>query len=63
MKTRSNLYKLARFMGNVSAATNGYKKGGVGGAVEGEAKREVRKKVYAKSNGLVQKALRKSGLW
>ena len=63
MKTRSKLYRIARLMGDVSAAGNGYKKGGVSGAVKGEAKRQVRKKVYSKSNGLIQKALRKGGLW
>ena len=58
----SQLYHAARDLGNVDAVTKGYKRGGVLGAGGGTAKRIVRRKVYAKTNGALGRMLRSLGL-
>jgi hypothetical protein len=50
---RSQLYRSARDLGNVQAAARG---------PGSYAKRVVRRKVYAKSNGLTRSLLRQFGL-
>ena len=40
--TRSQLYRLARDLGNIEAAEHGYKRGGLSGAAGGAAQREAR---------------------
>jgi hypothetical protein len=59
---RSQMYRAARDLGNVDAVTKGYKRGGVLGAGGGAAKRTVRRKAYAKSNGALSRILRSIGL-
>jgi hypothetical protein len=51
---RSELYRSARILGNVEAMSKGPASYG---------RRVARRKVYAKSNGLLQKIFRRSGLW
>lgn len=51
---RFQLYRSARLLGNVEAASKG---------PGSYAKRYARRKVYAKSMGLTQKFLRSLGLW
>lgn len=59
---RSQLYRGARDLGNIEAASNGYKHGGVGGAAVGEGKRVVRRGAYRKTNGTLGKILKGIGL-
>ena len=59
---RSQMYRAARDLGNVDAVTKGYKRGGVLGTGEGTAKRIVRRKAYAKTNGALRRMLRSLGL-
>lgn len=54
MSLRSNLYKSARVLGTVNAASKGPTALG---------KRYIRKAVYRKTNSWTQKGLRKGGLW
>jgi hypothetical protein len=61
-KLRGQLYRGARDLGNVEAATNGYKRDGVEGAAIGEAKRVARRKVYRTTNRGLGRILRKVGL-
>jgi hypothetical protein len=44
--TRSQLYRLARDLGNVEAVEHGYKRGGLSGAAGGAAERQVRRVIY-----------------
>jgi hypothetical protein len=52
-RQRSWLYRSARIMGDIEAAEKG---------PEAYAKRRVRRKVYAKTNGLTRRLLRSFGL-
>ena len=56
---RSQLYRGARDLGNVEAATHGYSKGGVSGAAVGEGKRVVRRAALRTTAKPVNKLLRK----
>ena len=44
--TRSQLYRLARDLGNVEAVEHGYTRGGLTGAAGGAAQREARRVIY-----------------
>ena len=44
--TRSQLYRLARDLGNIQAVEHGYKRGGLSGAAGGAAQREARRVIY-----------------
>lgn len=61
-KARRNAYKLGRILGDVEAAEHGYERAGLSGAVEGEGKRQVRRRVYRAEGRVTRKWLRRLGL-
>jgi len=60
--TRSQLYRLARDLGNIEAVEHGYKRGGLAGGVEGAAERQVRRTIYRAGNRQINHAVRALGL-
>lgn len=60
--TRSQLYRLARDLGNVEAFEHGYRRAGLSGGVEGEAERYARRVIYREGNRLIGKGVRAVGL-
>ena len=60
--TRSNLYKMARILGNVEAIEHGYKRGGIEGAVSGAAQRQARRVIYRAGNRQINHFVRAVGL-
>ena len=60
--TRSNLYRLARDLGNVEAFEHGYKRSGLGGGAQGEAERYARRMIYRQGNRQINKFVRAVGL-
>ena len=60
--TRSQLYRLARDLGNVEAVEHGYRRGGLSGATEGLAERQVRRVIYREGNRQVNAFVRAVGL-
>jgi hypothetical protein len=60
--TRSQLYRIARDLGNVEALEHGYRRGGLAGGVEGEAERYARRAIYREGNRQVNKFVRAVGL-
>jgi hypothetical protein len=60
--TRSQLYRLARDLGNVEAFEHGYKRGGLSGGIEGEAERYARRMIYREGNRQINHVVRAVGL-
>ncbi len=60
--TRSQLYRLARDLGNVEAVEHGYRHGGLGGAASGGAQREARRVIYREGNRQINHFVRALGL-
>lgn len=60
--TRSQLYRLARDLGNVEAVEHGYKRGGLSGAASGAAQREARRVIYRQGNRQINRFVRAIGL-
>jgi hypothetical protein len=60
--TRSQLYRIARDLGNVEAFEHGYRRGGLAGGAEGEAERYARRVIYREGNRQVNKFVRAVGL-
>ena len=60
--TRSQLYRLARDLGNVDAFEHGYRRGGLAGGVEGETERYARRVIYREGNRQINKVVRAVGL-
>jgi hypothetical protein len=60
--TRSQLYRLARDLGNVEAVEHGYQRGGLSGAAGGAAQRKVRRVIYRQGNRQINHFVRALGL-
>ncbi len=60
--TRSQLYRLARDLGNVEAVEHGYRRGGLPGAAGGAAEREARRVIYRTGNRQINRFVRAVGL-
>lgn len=60
--TRSQLYRLARDLGNVEAVQHGYRRGGLSGAAGGAAQREARRVIYRQGNRQINRFVRAIGL-
>jgi hypothetical protein len=60
--TRSQLYRLARDLGNVEAVEHGYKRGGLSGAAGGAAQRDARRVIYREGNRQINHLVRAIGL-
>jgi hypothetical protein len=60
--TRSQLYRLARDLGNVEAVEHGYQRGGLHGAAEGAAQRQARRVIYGEGNRQINRFVRAIGL-
>jgi hypothetical protein len=60
--TRSQLYRFARDLGNVEAVEHGYRRGGLSGAAQGAAERQVRRVIYREGNRQINKFVRAVGL-
>jgi hypothetical protein len=60
--TRSQLYRLARDLGNVEAVEHGYQRGGLGGAASGAAQRGARRVIYREGNRQINHFVRAIGL-
>jgi hypothetical protein len=60
--TRSQLYRLARDLGNVEAVEHGYARGGLSGAAGGAAQREARRVIYRQGNRQINRFVRAIGL-
>lgn len=60
--TRSQLYRLARDLGNVEAVEHGYRRGGLTGGAEGMAERQVRRTIYRQGNRQINHFVRAIGL-
>jgi len=60
--TRSQLYRLARDLGNVEAVEHGYRRAGLSGAAGGAVERQVRRAIYRQGNRQVNAFVRAIGL-
>lgn len=60
--TRSQLYRIARDLGNVEAVEHGYRRGGLSGAAEGAVERQVRRSIYRQGNRQINRFVRAIGL-
>jgi hypothetical protein len=60
--TRSQLYRLARDLGNIEAVEHGYKRGGLSGATGGAAQRQARRVIYREGNRQINHFVRAIGL-
>ncbi|HAM02423.1 MAG TPA: hypothetical protein DCQ30_09405 [Acidimicrobiaceae bacterium] len=60
--TRSQLYSLARDLGNIEAVEHGYRRGGLGGGAEGVMERQVRRAIYRQGNRQINRLVRAIGL-
>jgi len=60
--TRSQLYRIARDLGNVEAFEHGYKRGGLSGGIESEAERYARRMIYREGNRQINHVVRAVGL-
>ncbi len=60
--TRSQLYRLARDLGNIEAVEHGYQRGGLAGAVSGGAQRQARRVIYRAGNRQINHFVRAIGL-
>lgn len=60
--TRSQLYRLARDLGNIEAVEHGYRRGGLSGGVGGLVERQVRRAIYREGNRQINHFVRAIGL-
>jgi hypothetical protein len=60
--TRSQLYRIARDLGNIEAVEHGYRRGGLSGATGGTAQREARRIIYREGNRQINRFVRAIGL-
>ena len=60
--TRSQLYRLARDLGNVEAVEHGYRRGGLSGGAQGLVERQVRRTIYREGNRQINHFVRAVGL-
>jgi hypothetical protein len=60
--TRSQLYRIARDLGNIEAVEHGYRRGGLSGATGGTAQREARRVIYREGNRQINRFVRAIGL-
>ena len=60
--TRSQLYRIARDLGNIDAVEHGYRRAGLSGAAGGAAQREARRVIYREGNRQVNRFVRAIGL-
>jgi hypothetical protein len=60
--TRSQLYRIARDLGNVEAVEHGYSRGGLSGAAGGVGQREARRVIYREGNRQINRFVRAIGL-
>lgn len=60
--SRSQLYRLARDLGNVEAVEHGYRRGGLSGAAGGAAQRQARRVIYREGNREINRFVRAFGL-
>lgn len=60
--TRSQLYRLARDLGNIEAIEHGYQRGGLSGAAGGAAQRKTRRVIYREGNRQINRFVRAIGL-
>ena len=60
--TRSQLYRLARDLGNIEAVEHGYRRGGLSGGAEGMIERQVRRAIYRQGNRQINHFVRAIGL-
>jgi hypothetical protein len=60
--TRTQLYWLARDLGNVEAVEHGYRRGGLSGAGGGAAQRKARRVIYRVGNRQIKRFVRVIGL-
>ena len=60
--TRSQLYRLARDLGNVEAVEHGYRRAGLSGAATGGAEREARRVIYREGNRQINHFVHALGL-
>lgn len=60
--TRSQLYRIARDLGNVEAFEHGYRRRGLAGGVQGEAERQIRRSIYRQGNRQINHLVRAVGL-
>ncbi len=60
--TRSQLYRLARDLGNIEAVEHGYQRGGLSGGAQGMAEREVRQVITRQGNRQINRFVRAIGL-
>ena len=60
--TRSQLYRLARDLGNIEAVEHGYRRGGLSGGAEGMVERQVRRAIYRQGNRQINHFVRAIGL-
>lgn len=59
---RSQLYRIARDLGNIEAVEHGYSRGGLSGAAGGAAQREARRVIYREGNRQINRLVRAIGL-
>ncbi len=60
--SRSQLYRIARDLGNIEAVEHGYRRGGLSGAAGGAAQREARRVIYREGNRQINRFVRAVGL-
>jgi hypothetical protein len=60
--TRSQLYRIARDLGNIEAVEHGYRRSGLSGAAGGAAQREARRVIYREGNRQINLFVRALGL-
>ena len=60
--TRSQLYRMARDLGNVEAVEHGYRRDGLHGAAAGAAQRQARRVIYREGNRQINRFVRAIGL-
>ena len=60
--TRSQLYRLARDLGNIEAVEHGYRRGGLTGAADGAVERQVRRAISRRGNRQINAFVRAIGL-
>jgi hypothetical protein len=60
--TRSQLYRMARDLGNIEAVEHGYTRAGLSGAASSAAQREARRVIYREGNRQINHFVRAIGL-
>jgi SpoVK/Ycf46/Vps4 family AAA+-type ATPase len=60
--SRSQLYRLARDLGEIEAVEHGYSRAGLSGAAKEAAQREARRVIYRDGNRQINRFVRAVGL-